>query len=709
MSQFLDSIKYVKQNYKRYDDWEQNQADDVAKRRYLSKKLDLHKDKVELTKSKAQAVFRASDMMDKRSEDNCANMEQATGIIGLAATLPLAGAFMYYQLHLAKKGKAPPTKLSLIMPVLAIIPSIGLALWGNSKQKEASRIGRFQAKQHELKDAKNFVIYTPEQIEAAKILAKNIPDKKDEKSISKIFANMKQMSLDKVEYKKWLEKRINSDEEIQKILNTSFSPEQLAQGEEDKEIIVNIVKDVNMNAEIYSENVENAFDTLGMMSIITDIPVYFAVNKILKNFKSVSPTAKKIIPFIIAGTLPPLVTMFWATHEKKQASRIGRFIKRQEIVDNPELIMAYSDEQLKQAKDVKEQKLKKGFFQKIKDNLIFFGKYLKETKTYKKYKETIEKENEKIYEALQQTEISEKQLKEAKNLQEKTFRTFDKIDEMSQRYSEDTEAATEIAKQVINPIFSTIAFGLPLAIALAAKKGKLPIKGIIKTASNVVLKKDSSIRNFITKACEIINNDALLKKDFSKIFFNKKVKEKVLTHPELQKLYMELASQNEKYWARIVKAKETKDIKEIENIAKELVNDHFKQDFVSKWVRNLSGDILKLWTNIKFKTAISEKSVGELNPFERIKKFYRAYKTLNNTVLLGGFIPILGIGVGVPFAISSWMTNIQLKAGRIGVMKAMDEIDNPKLFVNNDTETKKYQYMNKAPASLSSYVKSEYF
>ena len=62
-----------------------------------------------------------------------------------------------------------------------------------------------------------------------------------------------------------------------------------------------------------------------------------------------------------------------------------------------------------------------------------------------------------------------------------------------------------------------------------------------------------------------------------------------------------------------------------------------------------------------------------------------------NSLLLGGFIPILGIGVGIPWAISSWFTNIQIKAGRIGIMKAMEEIDNPKLFVKNDTETNENQ------------------
>ncbi|MDD3014074.1 MAG: hypothetical protein PHC34_10265, partial [Candidatus Gastranaerophilales bacterium] len=670
----------------------------------------------ELTRSKTQAVFRASDMMDQRSEDNCANMEQATGIITMAAILPIACTLACYPF--TKKGKTMSNKqlmhFNVIASVLPLIPTIGIILWGNEKQKEASRIGRFQAKKNELKDPKNFVIYTPEQIEAAKILAKNIPDKKDIKNISKVFAEMKQMSKDKVEYEKWLKDRISNKDEIQKILNTKFTSEQIAQGEEDKEIIVNIVKDVNMSAETYCENVDNAFDSIGMISFVTNIPIFLGVNKILKKFKNVSQVTKIITP-IFACTLFSLSMMFWCTHEKKQASRVGRFIKRQEILDNPELIMAYSDEQIKQAKDIKAPKIKKGFFEEIKDNFTFFGKYFKDKKEYEKYKKTTAKENENLYEALKQTDISEKQQKEAKNLQEKTFRSFDKIDEMSQRYSEDIEAATQVTMQLVNPIFTLISMGIPSVITVLLLKGKFPLKGLAKTVSKIVLNKESSLRIFIDKASQIINKDKELKKDFSKIIVDKKVQEKFINHPELNKIYMELISLNEKYLAQIEKIKDKNNPKEIiKNIAKDISDEHLKQDPVSKWVKNLLIDIIKLRTNIKFKNKLIEKpikkSAKNKDPLKIITDFYKEYKTLCKSFLLGGFLPVIGIGFGIPFAISSWMTNIQIKAGRIGIMKAMEEIDNPKLFVKDNTETQKQNYdrknlFNTFTVGLSSQLK----
>lgn len=686
MSQFLDSISDVTKNYKVYDNWEQNQADDVAKRLYLSEKLDLPKDKVELTRAKAQSVFRASDMMDKRSEDNCADMEQTTGLISMIALLPLTIASLKIPKYIEKKApdiaKRHPILISQVPLIALLIPSIGFILWGNAKQKEASRIGRFQARQHELKDPKNFVIYTSEQIEAAKILAKNIPDKKDKQSIFKMFAGMKQMSRDKVEYKKWLEQKVSNKDETQKILSKKFTLEQITQGEEDKEIIVNIVKDVNMSAENYSENVENAFDIINLMTFITDIPIYMATNKILSKFKNISQNTKIFAPSI-ACTLFTLPMMFWETHEKKQGSRVGRFVKRQEILDNPELIMAYSAEQLKLAKDIKAPKLKQGFFDKIGDNFKFFGKYLKDANAYKKYVETTVKENEKLCKALPQIEISEKQLKEAKNLQAKTFRTFDKIDEMSQRYSEDTEAATQIVKQLISSISPIVGLAGPLVLVFALQKGKIPLNKIIDVASKIAFKKDSSIRVFVNKASEIINNDKALKKDFSKIFFDKKIQEKFINNTEIQKLYIELISKNANFLDQIKKIKTTKDIN--------VFNDQLKQDFLSKWVRNIARDIIKLSESRKLKTLEKEKAdkksskaIDFKEELQKIKKFYNDYKTLSKSLLLGGFIPIVGITAGIPIVFASWMTNIQLKAGKIGIMKAMEEIDNPKLFVNTE-------------------------
>ena len=193
MSQFLNSINEVKKNYSKYDDWEQKQADEKAQKLYIAKTLDIPKDKLELTEEKAKTVIRAAELLDNRSENNAENMEQLTGILSSIAILIPAFGSELLLMQMMKKGKKIPKGLQFASPVLTLATAVGLILWGNAKQKEASRIGRFQAKQNELKDVKNFVIYTPEQIERAVEKAKEIPDEKERKGLMKLIAEMKEI------------------------------------------------------------------------------------------------------------------------------------------------------------------------------------------------------------------------------------------------------------------------------------------------------------------------------------------------------------------------------------------------------------------------------------------------------------------------------------------------------------------------------------
>ena len=89
MGQFLNSINEVRKNYNKYDAWEQKQADERAQKEYLAANIEIPEDKVELTNKKAQTVIRATEMMDARSEDNCQDMEQLTGLISMVPVLGL--------------------------------------------------------------------------------------------------------------------------------------------------------------------------------------------------------------------------------------------------------------------------------------------------------------------------------------------------------------------------------------------------------------------------------------------------------------------------------------------------------------------------------------------------------------------------------------------------------------------------------------------
>lgn len=706
MSQFINSLKEVKNNYSKYDDWEQAQADERAKKEYLAANLDIPEDKLELTKQRAQTVIRATEIMDARSEDNCENMEQLTGLL---STIPMFG-IMFAQTpllnHLNKKVslkyntdlrelnkldwgteeyasklkkldswyKKTLNKNTKIVTLggigLTLAVAIGTILWGNSKQKEASRIGRYQAKQNELKGLENFVVYTPEQIEKAKEIAKKIPDEKDRNSISKMIKELKEVSKDKAAYKEWLSKK--DPKEIEKLKAVELSPEQLLRAEEDKELIVDAVKEINVKAEEYSENVENAFDTLGNLSWFVSLPLGFGLNKLLKAFK-VSPKVTPVVSTLVS-VLTPLMIQMAGTFEQKKASRVGRYVARKDLMQNSARLMAYSDEDMKKAEDIKAPKQRQSFFEKLGGSFKFIKQYYKDKIEYGKYRKTTHKQNEKIQKALKKIEVTDAQKAEAKTLQKNVFRAFDEVDEMSQRLSEDTEAGCEIAKQVGVSAWSFGSMGALAWLAVSIKKGKFPISKLINKLTNMSFKPDSHIKKAVNGFYEVLKSqDKKAVKGFQEAFVNGKLKEflsksenKALKDAVVPFMGEILKLPNSEKIIEMIK--NNKNAEGLADLLTEAIKPELKQTRLAKWTRNMIDDCINLW--------------AKFEGFDGTKKFnYKNYKTVINTGAVAG-IPVLGVIFAVPYAFNSWLTSIQKKAGKIGIMKAMDKINDPRVFAS---------------------------
>ena len=119
--------------------------------------------------------------------------------------------------------------------------------------------------------------------------------------------------------------------------------------------------------------------------------------------------------------------------------------------------------------------------------------------------------------------------------------------------------------------------------------------------------------------------------------------------------------------------------KQANEILKELSNKHFKQTKTAKWARNMLIEIFKLKTvsNANKRGIPLSKETKEQLGLSGIKN----YKTLAWTAGIAG-IPILVPLFAVPYMFNSWLTDIQKKAGKIGVMKAMQNLDDPKIFAN---------------------------
>lgn len=741
MSQFFNSVKDVSKNYGKYDNWEQAQADEKARKAWLAKNTEIPQDKLDLTKQRAETVIRATEIMDARSEDNCENVEQMVGILSSIPVMALGIAEVPLLEYAEKKSKNNQELLNKLKDELknnsfdeatkkakeaelkkltskaklskgvakyglygilgaTFLTAIGFILWGNKKQKEASRIGRYQAKQDELKGLENFTVYTPEQIAQAEEIASQIPDEKERKDFMKIIREMKEMNRAKSGYRAWNRSRDN--EEIEKLKSRNIEATKLEEAKEYQELITDTVKEINIKAEDYSENLENAFDTFGTLSFLLAAPIAFGLNKLLLATKA-SPKVRLMVSAIVP-TLTALGISLKGTMEQKQASRVGRYAARKELLENPELLMHFSDEEMKQAQDVKAPEQKRGFFNKLGQNFKFLKTYFKDKKEFKEYKKITQKQNEKLQKAFAEIETTDAQKAEAKKLQKNVFRAFDEVDEMSQRYSEDIEAGTEIAKQVGSTVLSAGSIAGTAALIAGIVKGKISLAKPIKKLSSWVFDKNSSLKKGVDKLYEAFQKtgkkssnefqEALIKgkmKDFLAKSENVEIKNAT------DELVQEFITITGKGMAEV--GVSGKDVK-IKDVLDTLLKDHFKQTRLAKWARNLTGQGGKLYIKKqqnKFLQAEIDEAYNNKTPFsdevikakrEALKqsqeelglKFnYENYKTLINTGAVAA-VPVLGAMFAVPYAFNAWLTNIQKKAGKIGIMRAMEKIDDPRVF-----------------------------
>lgn len=743
MSQFTSTIKDVGRNYKKYDSWEQARADKMAQKESLAKNGAIPNDKLELTQKRAQTVIRATEIMDTRSENNCENVEQVVGILASVPAVGLAFAMeptrKVINKSLNKKSKeftkvleelekSNPQKAKELRDFLAskaksfshenlneaekklvdkvfkvvennskkaanistygtmglmFATAIGMILWGNSQQKQASRIGRFQAKQDELKGLENFIVYTPEQIEEAEAIAKTIPNKKERNSLSQAFHELKEMQRDRGAYKRWAKQK--DPNELEKLKAREISPEELQKAKEDQELITNTVAEINIKAEEFSENLENAFDTFGTLSWLVAAPLGFGINKLLTVMKA----SKKanMIASILVPTLTALGIQMIGTLEQKEASRIGRYYARKDLTKNPHKLVSFEDSELAKVQDIKAPKQKKGFFQKIGDSFRFLKDYYKQKREFKNYKEKTQKYNERLQEAFKQIETTDAQKTEAKALQTNVFRAFDEVDEMSQRYSEDIEATTEIAKSTASNLWQ---LGWMAGVALlgaGVAKGRISLVKPTKWLTNLTFAPKSSIRTSINKITDyLLKSDKKARAEFQQALLggNKKLKP-FLENPknaELKTAIDEFTAEIGKIGKEgVEKITATGNTKQAGEIYKEIFNSHLKQTRVAKWARNLLAEIAKLKAKSKAKSMGAEipKEVQEQLGLNGIKN----YKTLAWTGAIAG-IPLLVPLFAVPYMFNAWLTDIQKKAGKIGVMKAMNNLDDPRIFANEN-------------------------
>lgn len=418
---------------------------------------------------RGKVLIRAIDVMDEYSQKRAEDMEVATetavgygldaAIFGGAAVgavvgnlKPVKNALMK---HLGKDkyskyvGKGLPLGIGALAGMIAAFPMFA---WAAKAEVAASRRGRFEAMRKDLKNPKGFAVLTEAQIKEAEQKAQNIVidnGKKSPFSISNGFKTLKEMATDSKEYRAHKKQFDLELLEAEKHMNDEMTPEEILKAQKDQQLLTKLVEKIDIASQDYAENAELATQALVVGTLGFGTLFNLLLSKALKAMKIKSEGKITAIAQIVAAIIPVILSIASAQIQK-QASRVGRFKIKQDLLNNPSKLVYVADENLADLKDVNViQDRKEGLFK-------FLAHAWENNKEYNNYQKTTAKQEEKFYKAIETLELTPEQMKDAQTLQRNTFKTFNKVDEKSQKYSESIEALGQAITLPISLIFTAV-------------------------------------------------------------------------------------------------------------------------------------------------------------------------------------------------------------------------------------------------------------
>ena len=477
----LGSVRDYRKYLPEYEDWQnQQELNNAQKVEYLKQNPDkFNKDDIQ----RGKILLHAIDIMDEYSQSNAEDMEVATEfakgqIVGIATMIGMLGGTLAaltkpVQKALQKvagKGNGAmfvaqmlPSAIGMMVGFAASFPAI---MWATKTKISASRKGRFEAMRKDLNNPAIFAVLTEEQTKKVDAEAKSVvlDDKTQKrlknkssmganpldsiKTLKKYYSNNEEYNIQKKEFD---EKLKESEQNFDKQL----SEEQIRKAKHDQQILAHMVRKMDLASQDYAENTELATNTLIALSLAGGGLVGWVSNKLIKLLK-VGTASKftKIIPWAV-GLAIPLLMNIYAAKLQKQASRIGRYKAKQEMLNNPESLV-YVDKQ-----DYEKMENVKTPVRPQKPNIFkFFAQLIKDNKEYNEYRKSALVEDLKRHKAIENLDLTPEQQSDAKALQMNVFKTFNKVDEKSQTYSESVEAVGEMTKQGVSVFGSLAASGI---------------------------------------------------------------------------------------------------------------------------------------------------------------------------------------------------------------------------------------------------------
>lgn len=460
-------------SYKKYDilypNWKS--ANDLAEAK-RAEYLKRNPDKINSEDlQRSHALLRAIDIMDDASQKKAEDMEVITEQVvayGLEIALA-AGAGLGFVVSLlkpvksffarfaenGKKAKVIGTAITTIGGMLlSTAAAFPLYAWAAKAEVSASRRGRFESMRTDLSNPKTFAVLNPEQEKELNQIIENMPHEKKKfpnplKSLKENLHSIKEMAFDSKEYKY---QKAMFDYTLQKdasLIGSELNEKEIEDAKRDQQLLVKLVEKIDLASQDYAENAE-----LATASLTTSIFALGGLFSLLyEKITSKMKWKPSILPYILSFSCG-IGSSIFAAYIQKEASRVGRFKVKQDLLKHPEQLCYVSDEKMSEISDVEVKPYKK------QGMIKFLLNAYKDTKQYNKWKKKEGKQELKIAKALEQMEMSEEQIKDAKRLQHNTFKTFNAVDENSQKYSESVEALGQSIQNPLGLVCSLIGVGL---------------------------------------------------------------------------------------------------------------------------------------------------------------------------------------------------------------------------------------------------------
>lgn len=514
--EFFDTIRQVKSNWNPYRKWEFEQQKKEKQNQELRKKYPPTPEELKTAKQYGRTLVDVINTMDQYSIDKAEDASLVIGnyALGLSALgfglIPIINKGLK-ALPIVKKKNWGEFTLIISMMLSGSFISTVMNILQAKYEKQASRIARFQTRETDLKDPRHFIIYDEAQLKEAKELAKTLPEIKENKKERKpgfhpirdykdAEKTTREMTKEYDKYQEWKKNYLKEEAlKPEKFKNLNPSKEELLKAEKDRDAMLNTIKKIETSSLNYVTNIEMAVAALMGILLAAGTCVGLGINaiidrliksKVLKESKAlaiIKGASFVILPIITTFTLlGPTIKL------KKDAARVGRYKAKQELLNNPENFVTYTEGERKKLSVSEESQVKpEGFFARLKKDAKDIKKFKKDYDEYKTYMNTQHKEEMKLDEALKQVKISDTQKTQAQQLQKKAFHSFEKMDEKAQRFTDDTDAAVDITGHVSASIIAAALRILSVVLCGAKLKehngGKMPkgIDEIMKSASHL--------------------------------------------------------------------------------------------------------------------------------------------------------------------------------------------------------------------------------